>query len=191
MLLIILSIIFAHTFPSLVAFLVCYATKMGLYPPLLGVWQSHYVPARLIEQKYSDWGQILSEPGIFVFWKSSDGKVYEVAIHRSWWPWIWSHGLEFHVLCKADFAKPSVSDEEAYGIASARERIKVRNLESAIIAIRSRPGIESWLRHSVSVDQPSLERAILDRDIDVRQALMLLSIELTLHRNPPLRSAID
>ena len=115
--------------------------------------------------------------------KRSDGKFYKVAVNSSCITWLHNNSFKFCLESGVDFAKPSQAEEFVYGIVGARKRVIKAIFNEAITAIQSRcdPGLDSWLRRAVSEgDGPSLEPAILDRDILVNRSNMRLKSVLTL-----------
>ena len=65
------------------------------------------MPTGQIEPKTSDWDLIKSAPGICVVGKTSDGNFYEVAVRRSYAPWLESHKFQFELGLQYDPAKPA------------------------------------------------------------------------------------
>jgi hypothetical protein len=83
---------------------------------------SYFVPIAQIEPKTSNWDQIKIAPGICVIRKTYNGKFYEVAICKSYSPWLIGHEFEF----KLDlyYKRTELADAEVrvYRILLARKR---------------------------------------------------------------------
>lgn len=129
---------------------------------------SCFVPTAQIEPKTSDWDQIKTAPGICVIGKTCDGKFYEVAVCKSYSPWLVSHEFEFELDLHYNRTEPADAEVRVYGILPARKRSQAYFLKNVIREISFGRGrrFEQYCRRIAPYElQIPLERAILNHHV--------------------------
>jgi hypothetical protein len=131
-------------------------------------------------------------PGVFIVGKCCNGQFYEVAVCRSYIPWLRDHKFEFQLELDFDRTEPADAEAQVYGISRARARAQAHFLQNAIEAIWSRRSQELVLyyrRIAPSKLKIPLEWVILNHDVLVSSPLLqLLTVMLILTRILILRS---
>lgn len=126
------------------------------------------MPTDQICPEFSDWDCVKSAPGIHVVRETHDSEFYEVAVHKSYIPWLEHHNFKFYVDQYHDRIRPTKRREDKYGKLPAQRNAKVRFLETAMEGMSSRRshGLRSYYRSVAPVElQIPIERSILNDDV--------------------------
>jgi hypothetical protein len=106
--------------------------------------------------------------GVFIVGKCCNGQFYEVAVCKSYIPWLLDYKFEFQLDLDFDRTEPADAEAQVYGISRARARAQAHFLQNAIEAIWSRRSQELVLyyrRIAPSKLKIPLEWVILNHDV--------------------------